>query len=300
MQINSILNNKGGSDLNASNLAKTNLDTIALLTNQNKTTSDDENYDIRDQLKELKDKSSRVMQTSTLSQNITDGIIGNDMFSTQLSKLDQDSLEKAKQDALNNNLSIVDLTNCINSIKTYYNITNDSSIIVSKTDSQSDISPSKQVNIQILEADTGEKLDMSLCKSDKVNIQIPIDISDDQLSQYREFKNQSIDIFDPNDPLFNSRCLSYQLNGYDTTLNYRRQNIYSNNTITCNSGCLYTGLSDKSYASCDCTGVTDNTDLASSITSLPMGVLSSFNIGIIKCSDQAFNVYNLITLEIRR
>jgi hypothetical protein len=289
-QINSILDNNGNPDLNALSLVKNSLDTVALLTSHNNTNN--VTYDIK-QVNELKDKSSRVMQTSVITQNVTGGIIGNDMYSTQLSKLDQDSLEKAKQDALDNNLSIVDLTDCIKTIKSHYNITDDSAIVISKTDSaQGDNDSSKKVNVQILIAATGEKLDMSLCKNSTINVQIPVNMKSEQLSEYRKFKNQSIDIFDPNDPLFNSRCMSYQHNGFDTTLNYRRQNIFSNNTITCNDGCQFTGLSNDSYASCDCSGVSDDTSFTTSITPIPMDMLSSFNFGIIMCTGQAFNVFD--------
>jgi hypothetical protein len=277
-------------------LVKTNLDTISLISKQ---TDIDDKSGIKAKANELKEKAAIVMQTSALSNGQTDSIVGNDNISTQVSLSGEESLEKAKQNAKDNNLSIVDITDCLKTLKAHYGIEDDNQLVISKTDSTGTDAGGKNVNVQVFNAVTKEKLDMSLCKDDKVNIQIPVAISDKDASAYREFKSQNVDIFDPNDPMFNSRCMSYQLNGYDTTLNYRRHNIYSNNTITCNNGCQFTGLSNDGYASCDCTGVTAGSDFATDTESLPMEIISSVNFDIITCAGQAFNVIVILILEIR-
>src|SRR5690606_5990840 len=72
------------------------------------------------------------------------------------------------------------------------------------------------------------------------------------LDLYYQMKNESgIDIFNPNDTAFTTRCYIHS-EDLDTTVNYRRSNYYANTTIKCNPGCEYNGLDEDGYIDCKC------------------------------------------------
>jgi hypothetical protein len=376
-----------------------------------KTTSD-----MDQQAQDMKDNSSKIIKNRVVTNSeTTSGIVGNDMVSAQISLASEDS-EFAKQEAIQNNLSIVDMSACINTLKEFYKIPEDDDLIIVKKDiaaslanssdtvakspgqaaraigeklsetttesssqaatptetsnsassskdttqstskdttgttqstskdntqsasktttgtSQSaskdtapstskDTTPStskdttgtsqstsqktnstpsqtsKLVNIDVYTKNDRTKLDLAPCEDQKISFKIPVkttttDENGDEkslnLERYFDLKKDGIDIFDKNDPAFNSRCYNYTMNDYDTTLAMRRNLLYSNTTIQCSTGCDYKGLDENSYAECSCAG--GSTNVQNSIVDIAFDTLSTFNIGIAKCSDRLFDV----------
>jgi hypothetical protein len=90
-----------------------------------------------------------------------------------------------------------------------------------------------------------------------MRVKIPIQQNSSiDISMYNEFKNQGINLYDSEDPIYTSRCITFKnkTNGYDTTLNSRRLNLYPNRSVICNANCTFQGFDENNYVQCDCSG----------------------------------------------
>jgi hypothetical protein len=153
---------------------------------------------------------------------------------------------------------------------------------------------SKIVSISIYNSVTKAKLNTSLC--DSIGIKTPLKANATDRQYYEAMRNQSIDIFDPNNPAFTDRCFQYIDNstGRDTTLNSRIQKYLQNNTIVCssNSGtnCTYKGIDENGYVDCDCSGKVADDDISNDFINMLSTSYSSLNLDVVKCYHQVFNV----------
>jgi hypothetical protein len=222
-----------------------------------------------------------------------EGVSGNEYFSTQLLKGSEIELISI-QEAVRDGLSIVNIKDCLKQLEDHYNLSPDEIGIV-KTEFLLVIvrgqSNTKNVMIELYSLKDKQKLDTSICKDRKMSISLPIVNDDEQLdmTRYQDFKNKTIDIYNPNDALFISRCYTYELDGYDTTINMRRNYLYANKTIQCNNNCTYTGIDENSYAQCDCSELMDDVYSVIIIEYILQSV-NHINLDIVTCIGQAFNV----------
>jgi hypothetical protein len=253
--------------------------------------------DVKKQADDIKNKTDTIIENTVLT-NATDGIVGNNMVSAQIMKSSNSSIDQAVQDAIANDLSIINMTNCIKTLKAYYNLTESDNLIIVKKDTDPSIANntgSKQVQVDVYTTNR-TKLNISICENDHISVKIPIlnksteGNKDLNLTRYSEIKKSGVDIFDPNDSAFTSRCYNYTYNGYDTTVNSRRQLLYSNTSIQCSDGCSYTGVDENNYAECDCQGKTEK--VQNNIVDIALGTLTSFNFEIVSCSSRLSDVYN--------
>ena len=154
-------------------------------------------------------------------------------------------------------ISAVDLGNCTNEIKNYYNI---SSFIVLNIESKKnktkendydnfyDLGKNTYLEIYNL---TGEKLNLSICQE---NIKIMKYIGDEKkldIQSAKNLANQGIDVFNAKDKFFNDLCYYYDnKEERDIIIDDRRKDIYQNATF-CQYGCDYDGI-DYELMSANC------------------------------------------------
>jgi hypothetical protein len=252
---------------------------------------------IKDMIEVLK---AKCLEYNALLLNQLNKVLGNDYFTTQT--MSSDNEFESIQQAVAHGLSIVDLKECLMTLREHYGLT-DSEIGIIKSDIDPNIgnnkgsskdgngSDSKIVRINLYSLKDKSKLDTSVCNDDKITIKLPLpDDTPIDAVRYQIIKNQSnIDIYNPNDGVFTSRCYTHEMNGYDTTINIRRNELFANKTIKCNHGCTYNGLDNKNYTQCDCDSL-DDEGYSSVAVDYVLNSFSYLNLDIVKCAGRAFDV----------
>ena len=252
-----------------------------------------------------------------LFSNITsfvdsDSVINGTNFKAQIiSSSDIDPIEQIK-----NGISGLDFGDCIQTLKTKYNIPADEDLIVIEIETKEDQESNKDLNYDKDCVDLGKNvkvsicdkygniLDMSYCNNEITVMKYVGDVDNIDLNTAMDYADQGIDVFNAQDSFFNDRCHHFK-SDQDVILGDRREDFYQNVSF-CDEGCTYNGM-DFTYmiAKCSCDagsmqdenvnldeldpeakkGITLN-DLANSFTS----DLFSFNIDVIKCYNLVFDL----------
>ena len=217
-------------------------------------------------------------------------------------------------------ISAIDLGNCTNVIKEYYNISKDESFYVLNIESKKNktekieknidtsFNLGKDVQIEIYDK-YGNKLDLSICKQDIKVMKYIGDAEELNIESAVSFSEQGIDIFNVNDDFFNDICHDFSnTSGKDIIIDDRRTDIYKNATF-CQKGCLYSGMNyELMVANCICNSSilqinSDNNDTNNenknneeeivtfkTLTKSIIANLFDFNIDVIKCYNLVFNI----------
>jgi hypothetical protein len=251
--------------------------------------------DIKQRSTALQNKSAELVESMALNTNVTKKLVGNDYLSSQIYT---DDYVDDNEFLLADGLSVLNITSCLKQLKQFYNFTEDDKLIIIKTDSDpllnddSDSSVSaKEVKFDIYSKKDKKKLNISLCDQNNIEIKLPIDNKFYiNTTKYNLLKEQGIDIFNPNDPYFTSRCYSYSPDGFDTTVKMRMKDLYTNISISCNDDCTYNGIDENNYVRCDCPLVMNSPKFRSKWKKFVLKQLLSLNFGIIMCPNRVFNV----------
>jgi hypothetical protein len=246
-----------------------------------------------EKIQELQDKAIEyINEIANSDEDPTGEIIGDTFISSQI--YNSNRSEESDKKAIENNFPVVKLNDCVDKVKNDNNISKDQKLNISKTQINSD--GVKQVGIGFHAPETSTKLDTSACNG--ATIKFPMDGDKNNainMTRYNEFRNESIDIYDPNDPIFTSRCYPFSLNGYDTTINMRRRYLYPNNTVACSNGCMYKGFDENNYIQCDCPSLSDSNIYTTHFIKDALEMYDGLNTDIVECAGRAFNrtiVYN--------
>ena len=164
-----------------------------------------------------------------------DSIIKNNNYTIQVYELHD--IDSIKQLAYENQLSYIELNECANFLKKYYNIPEDEDLIMLKIDLNQTKSSINKVEYFIYDY-KGNELNVSLCNTIKVNIYTPI-INPELINWDLAFElsKEGINIFDPDSEFFNNICSPFtnEFNS-DVTLGDRRNDYFQNITF-CNDEC---------------------------------------------------------------
>ena len=201
---------------------------------------------------------------------------------------------------LQNGISAVDLGNCTNVIKEYYNISSEENLIVLNVESKINKSNNigKSVQVEIFDY-SGRQLNLSVC-NENIKVLMNLDnVENLDIIKSFEYSKQGIDVFNPNDNFFEDLCHKYDnKDGVDIIIDDRRTDIYQNITL-CQDGCTYKGVNyNLKAANCECYSSTlqnnenkENTEKEKvsfkTITKSFISNLLDFNIDIIYC----FNLF---------
>ena len=196
----------------------------------------------------------------------------------------------------NNNLSIIDLGNCETTLKSFYRINSNLSLIIKKFE-QITIASERNVQYEVYHPTTKEKLNLSLCDSDTIDLYIPIRLDEKLLELYEDLQNSGYDLFNINDPFYNDLCSPYKSkDGTDVLLSDRKNDYYNNNYTTCQSNCEYSSFnSEYKFLKCECKVVVDDTDIhdfdkfSKKIYKNFYDILKNSNYKTLKCYKLVFN-----------
>ena len=253
-----------------------------------------------------------IMSTITSLANSSAVINGEDFSALIFSYGDMDL--KAQ---LQKGISAVDLGNCTQVIKDYYNLSEDEDFIVmnietnnnennNSIEDNSDEAFNLNKNLQVeIYDNSGRKLELSVCKE---NIKVMMSLEDVEeldIESSKKFAEQGIDVFNPADNFFNDLCHKFDnVEKKDIIIDDRRTDVFQNSTF-CQTGCIYTGVNyELMAADCSCNtslfqqegkNVTEDVEEQKetlsfkSISKTFISSLLDFNIEVIFCYNLVFD-----------
>jgi len=237
-------------------------------------------------------------------------INGSDFIAAVLSSDDIDPEEQLKK-----GISAIDLGNCTQEIKDFYNLSKDESFIIlnmeskknetkdeenNKNDKSFDIGKNTQIEIY---DNSGRKLNLSVCEEEIKVMKYIGDIEQLDLNSAMNLANKGVDIFNSNDDFFNDICQKYDnTDGKDIIIEDRRKEIFKDVSF-CQTGCTYTGMNyEFKAANCICDSSTIQNDLEennyNNITEESevnfKAITKSFMHNFLDFNSQVFKCYNLV------
>jgi len=148
-----------------------------------------------------------------------------------------------QKNSKNLNISILDLKECENKLKSRYNISNNTSLIIFKIDYLHE-----EINIPIVEYEiyhpiTKQPLDLNICQNYPIAVSYPVSIDENEIF-----------IYDMNSDYFNDKCFPYTTgNKTDITLNDRKIEFNNNNISLCEKNCNFIDYDKETKrTSCEC------------------------------------------------
>ena len=145
---------------------------------------------------------------------------------------------------------------------------------------------------------TNERIDMSICEGEKIEVDVSISNSGSNITQAIEFDKLGIDVYDINHPFFNDICFTYTAdNGRDVPLSERKKHYYQDVTF-CEEGCELKQINlQTENATCECDVQTDFVSelLDNPLTGEIMNLLRNANFEVMKCYKGVFDVRNMST-----
>ena len=190
-----------------------------------------------------------------------------------------------------NNKSTIKLGECENKLKGYYNLSKNESLLIFKVDVYKEGLLIPIVEYEIYHPYTLEKLDLEICNKEKIQVSLPVVISD-----------EDIDKHDPTSNYYNDKCYpSSSENGVDIILTDRQNEFLNNNLTLCENNCKFIGYnSEIKHALCEC-DIKNEINLVSSIDIDKDKLISNFkdlksliNLDIVKCYKILFTKKGLI------
>jgi len=146
----------------------------------------------------------------------------------------------------NINKTKIDLGKCEYILKEYYNIHENKTLFIKivEVEQEGMIIPKVEYEIyNLLDDYNFEKLNLSLCRNEKIEISIPVSIND------------SIDIYNSSSGYYNDICyLATSIYNTDISLKDRREEFIKNNLTLCEENCVlieYDYIFQKAKCSCD-------------------------------------------------
>ena len=216
----------------------------------------------------------------------------------------KNELELLKNKSNNiNNISIIDLGECDTILRRKYPINDNDSFIIIKNEISSNKPSQKNLNFEVYEPYSKQKLNLSLCDSTPINIYFPMELSKSTKQLYDQMKESGYDMFNINDPFYHDICTPFDSpHGTDILITDRINYIYNNDDTRCQSNCNFSYYSVATqYMECSCsTDVNIKNDNvikdkfnAKKIYESFYDVLKYSNYNILKCYKIITNINNM-------
>ena len=256
-------------------------------------------YVTEKQIKELYERVREYFINKNYTGNNT--IIQTQNILFQISKL------KDQLNSENPNISSVDLGDCEAILKNKYDIDDDESLLIFKTDIKSPDLTQTYVQYEIYDSIKLTLLDLFYCKDTNITINSPVKLDNFTKSLYDNLNNSGYNLFDKNDNFYNDICSAFTTdNGTDILLEDRKQIIYDNNgnKVLCQKGCELKNYNSKlQKAECNCSPQIKETKVELSLsignfntTKLTDSFIKEFknsNFLVLQCYKLAFDFTNI-------
>ena len=150
----------------------------------------------------------------------------------------------------NNDISKIEFNECEKKIKNEYQI---DYIIIEKIDII--INNKTFVKYDLFNPNKKEaKIDLSICKNDKIEVFTPIQMADEYAKNYYKIGEQGYNILDANDNFYNDICSQFTSDdNTDMILLDRKKSYYNINITQCEAGCSYKNVDfTQKQLQCQC------------------------------------------------
>ena len=153
-------------------------------------------------------------------------------------------------------ISTIDLGDCQDKLKSHYNIPEEETLIIFKTEIKtSDLSHS-YIQYEIYSPLNLERLNLSFCDDSKITISSKVILDNATISLYNSLLESGYNLFNKSDSFYSDICCTYTSQyGTDITLADRDSELYNNsrNITLCQIGCeLKEFNSQTKFVKCDC------------------------------------------------
>ena len=146
---------------------------------------------------------------------------------------------------VNNNITAVNLGDCENLLRNYYNISSNITLYMKKVEVAQEGMKIPKIEYDVyckLFGDNIIKLNLTACENSKISILIPIELT------------ESLDILNSSSDYYNDICYTTtSQDGTDITLNDRKKDFIDNNKTVCQDDCEFSNYDNKNMkAECSC------------------------------------------------
>ena len=152
--------------------------------------------------------------------------------------------------------SLVDLGDCEDKIREYYNLDKDTELFILGIDSPSkDSTASTSVYNYGVYLENGTLLDhTTACKDTKISVSSVITNPDSvNLEEASYFSDIGYDIYNESSSFYTDNCAPASIDGNDITLSDRKKDFYPSNVSLCNDSCSYSKVDLKTKRfTCEC------------------------------------------------
>ena len=158
---------------------------------------------------------------------------------------------------IRSNQSVIDLKECADILKEENGLDLNTDLIILKYENENEITTNgneKSIQYEIYAPNSTTKLDLSVCSDIKIDIYIPIQLSEETQKLYDDLKSRGYNLFDKNDRFYKDICTPYKSeNGTDVLLSDRYNDFFTPNQLTCQANCEYSDYSPETqYLKCEC------------------------------------------------
>ena len=244
---------------------------------------------ITDNIDDIINKIRNELKDADLDSLIPDVITGNDIIIKKENVTFQITTSENQANNKNNNISTINLGECEYLLRNYYNIKEDEQLLIFKSESPKEGALVPTVEYEVYDINNN-KLNLSICKDVKIDIEIPVLIDEFDLAKY-----------DSSSEYYNDSCYTYTTQkGTDITLEDRKKEFVNNNISLCEENCEFERYdSETKKIKCQCQTKTevsfesDNYDIKDKL-------MESFNdikekTNIFKCVKLFFSKEGLIS-----
>ena len=245
-----------------------------------------------------------------ISSNSSSLVINNTEVIQVILTSDKISIEEQ----LRAGISPVDLGDCPEDIKEFYNISKEENLIIlnqekknnnkkkkssgNNNDNSINLGTFNQLEIYDF---SGRKLNLSVCAKSITLLKYIGDVEEININSAKNYAEKGIDIFNASSDFFNDLCFQNKIDeGKDIIVKDRRTDIYQNISL-CQNGCKYNGMNyNLMVANCICNssslqdgtnnGYDNNTEISQfkELVKSFLANLLDFNIEVIYCYNLVF------------
>ena len=189
------------------------------------------------------------------------------------------------------NKTHIDFVECEYTLKSYYNLSNQSILTFFQMEITNNNQRSliNQVEYKVYDEQKNE-LELSICNNSNIKIFYGIkNNSNLDLDVLNSFKDSGVNVFNISDEFFNDVCYPYTEDGNDLILEDRIKDVYQNFTL-CEEGCTFDSIDIYSMLiSCKCDVKENMTTIIKEIEEEAAEQITSLNFEIIKCYNLVFS-----------
>ena len=162
-----------------------------------------------------------------------------------------------------NDMSMINIKRCESLLKQNNHIPENSPLIILKYEKITDTAKERNIQYEIYNPITYEKLNIDIC--DNIDIVIPIKLDEEIQDLYKSLNKEGYDLFYENDKFYSDICSPFTAkNGADVTLDDRKIYFYSKivNITTCPENCQYSKFFfDIKALLCQCQTYNEDIDI---------------------------------------